>query len=119
MGLEEVRIVSGSGLQGTCNRRKGRSPIRDRGDPYDLSVPGFSPVIAADNYGRNGGQVRLNLFMGGPWLLRETEVTRDTTCSGASCALSFSPVTVKTNPFGGLFSANSQDPRAADFRATS
>jgi hypothetical protein len=84
---------------------------------YFQGLPGFSPVVAADNYGKNGGQVRLNLFMGGPWLLRETKLTRDASCSGASCPISFTPVTVKTNPFGGLFSADSQDPRAADFRA--
>lgn len=97
------------------------SSLASRGDKllsfYFQGLPGFSPVVTADNYGKNGGQVRLNLFMGGPWLLRETKLTRDASCSGASCAVSFTPVTVKTNPFGGLFSAGSPDARAADFRA--
>ncbi len=95
--------------------------VTSRGDKllsfYFQGLPGFSPVVAADNYGKNGGQVRLNLFMDGPWLLRETQLTRDVSCVGASCAIAFTPVTVKTNPFGGLFSANSPDSRAADFRA--
>lgn len=95
--------------------------VTSRGDKllsfYLQGLPGFSPVVAADNYGKNGGQVRLNLFMGGPWLLRETKLTRDASCTGAGCAVSFTPVTAKTNPFGGLFSAGSQDSRASDFRA--
>lgn len=82
---------------------------------YFRGLPGFAPVVAADNYGKNGGQVRLNMFITPTWLLRETKLA--TRCAGASCRVVFDPVTVKTNPAATLFSATASDPRAADFRA--
>lgn len=82
---------------------------------YFRGLPGFAPVVAADNYGKNGGQVRLNMFITPTWLLRETKLT--TSCAGAACRVTFEPVTVKTNPAPTLFSASSSDPRAVDFRA--
>jgi len=84
---------------------------------YFDGLPGFSPVVLADNYGKNGGQVRLNLFMGGPWLLQEMKLLRPSGCSAPSCPVVFTPVTVKANPFGGLFSAASTDSRAPAFRS--
>jgi hypothetical protein len=71
------------------------------------------PVIHIDNLGNratNTGQVRTNSFLNFPWMLREFKLQR--TCS--TCAARFKPVTVKTNPFGGLF--NGTDTRSIQFQ---
>ncbi|WP_224368579.1 NBR1-Ig-like domain-containing protein [Hyalangium versicolor] len=77
------------------------------------------PVVHLDNYGNrtgNTGQVRTNQFRGGPWMLHEFQTQR-TCATSSSCILKFVPVTVKTNPFGGLFNPASTDPRAASFQS--
>ncbi|MBN1210376.1 MAG: hypothetical protein JXB05_36320 [Myxococcaceae bacterium] len=76
------------------------------------------PVVHFDNYGNrtgNTGQVRTNQFRGGPWMLHEFKTQR--TCGTSGCILKFVPVTVKTNPFGGLFNPSSADTRAAQFQS--
>ncbi|MFO0724409.1 MAG: hypothetical protein U1E65_11535 [Myxococcota bacterium] len=84
---------------------------------YFFGLPGFSPVVHLANYGagaRGVGQIRANMFIEPDWLLREFKTAQ----ACPSCALQIVPVTVKTNPFGGLFSAASSDPRAAEFQTT-
>lgn len=86
---------------------------------YFTGLPGFMPVFHLDNYGNNArsaGQVRTNQFMGGNWLLREFKLQRP--CPSGGCALKFVPVTVKTNPFGGLFNPGSTHPLASEFQNT-
>jgi len=84
---------------------------------YFTGLTGFSPVVHYANYGANPrgvGQVRVNMFIGSPWFLREFKTSR--TCPSTGCTLKFVPSTVKTNPFGGLFKAGSSLPLAADFQ---
>lgn len=74
------------------------------------------PVVHIDNYGNRTaetGQVRTNQFMTLPWMLREFKLQR----GNGTTPTRFVPVTVKTNPFGGLFNSNSTDSRAASFRS--
>lgn len=85
---------------------------------YFVGLSGFSPVIHIDNYGNTGlthptGQVRINEFMQLPWMLREFHLQQVSATSTV-----FVPVTVKTNPFGDLFSANPFTPQAAVFQNT-
>lgn len=65
---------------------------------YFTGLPGFSPVVTAQNYGLGGGkgQIRTNQ-LSSQWTLREfkTDVTAG--------LLSFKPVTSKTNPAEDLF----------------
>ncbi|WP_240359520.1 hypothetical protein [Pyxidicoccus trucidator] len=87
---------------------------------YFQGLPGFSPVVHLNNYGadiaRGTGQLRVNMFMGGNWLLREFKLRK--TCDPTSCTeLKAVIVTDKVNPFGGLFSPSSTHPLTADFRA--
>ena len=73
---------------------------------YFKGLPGISgPVVQAKNYGGPLGQVRGNLFVnasGAPpkWQLREWIVIN----SGSPTPASFTPVTVKENPFGEFYS---------------
>lgn len=88
-------------------------------DFYFKGLPGFSPVVHYANYGANSGatgQVRVNMFIQPTWLLREFKTAR--TCTATGCMLKFIPVTVKANPFGGLFSAGSTHPLASEFQTT-
>lgn len=74
------------------------------------------PVVHIDNYGNRAsetGQVRTNQFMTQPWMLREFKLQR----ASSSTPARFVPVTVKVNPFGGLFNPGSSDSRAASFRS--
>ncbi len=85
---------------------------------YFNGLSGFMPVIHIDNYGNRTsgaatGQIRTNQFMQASWMLREFKLRK--TCSG-SCALSFIPVTVKTNPGGLLFNPASVHPQKSDFQ---
>lgn len=80
------------------------------------------PVIHIDNYGgrsSNTGQVRTNQFIAPPWMLHEFKLQHAcfSTSTTSSCATKFTPVTVKTNPFGGLFNPASTDSRAASFQS--
>ncbi len=88
---------------------------------YFIGLPGYGPVLHADNFGPKGGQIRTNQFMAAAglaelgqfqnWQLREFQLTR--TCDEPSkwwhkpsCKLGIKQVTVKTNPFGGLFATS-------------
>jgi len=87
---------------------------------YFDGLPGFMPVVHIDNYGNGGpgrktGQVRTNQFIQSPWNLREFSLRKVTLASGP--ALHFLPDTVKTNPFGRLFSDTSTHPKRAAFQA--
>lgn len=85
---------------------------------YFNGLSGFSPVIHYNNYGNNSrgvGQVRTNQFVRTPWMLREFKVKR--TCPATGCRVQFIPATVKANPYGELFNANSTHPLAAEFRS--
>jgi hypothetical protein len=69
------------------------------------------------NYGFNfasAGQIRVNMFMGGPWDLKEFKLMRQ--CPGGTCTLKMEPSSVKTNPFGDLFNPASPHPLAGDFQ---
>lgn len=84
---------------------------------YFTGLPSFSPVIHMENFGFNStgeGQIRVNMFMGGPWDLKEFKLQRQ--CPGGVCTLKAVPASVKTNPFGDLFNPNSFHPLAGDFQ---
>jgi hypothetical protein len=81
---------------------------------------GHPPVVSVAHYGDNAlsvGQIRTNQFLNAPsfaWSLREFKLRR--TCSDGACtAMRLIPVTDKLNPFGPLFGATSNHPRAAQF----
>ena len=74
------------------------------------------PVVHINNYGarlNDAGQVRTNQFRGGPWMLHEFKLQR----ASAATPARFVPVTVKTNPFGGLFNPASTHALAAQFQS--
>ncbi len=84
---------------------------------YFNGLPGYSPVFHMGNYGFNfsgAGQIRVNMFMGGAWDLKEFKLDRQ--CPGGVCKLKAVPATVKTNPFGDLFNPASPNPLAGDFQ---
>jgi hypothetical protein len=75
----------------------------------------FDPVVDADHYGKDGGQVRTNQFVQRqptdtnnlqPWMLREFHVVRQ------SSKLSMQAVTVHNNPAPELFSGTSAEAKA-------
>ncbi|WP_437314913.1 hypothetical protein [Sorangium sp. So ce385] len=84
-------------------------------------LPGFEPVIKAAHFMAGTGQIRTNQFMassGGfqPWVLREFKLELD---NDSSPRLFVKPVTVKENPFPGLFNASfASDPRGAAFQSS-
>ncbi|WP_437753516.1 hypothetical protein [Sorangium sp. So ce1389] len=94
---------------------------------YFNGLPGFAPVIQASNFMDGTGQIRTNQFMrtarpalpAQPWTLREFKLDVGTDFLDNSVRLFVKPVTVKENPFGGLFSAsfNPSDPRGAAFQS--
>jgi hypothetical protein len=93
---------------------------------YFDGVANIAPVIHIDHLGAGpsgAGQIRTNQFMHSQvtprvWSLREFKLACAPGGAGGACAsLRVVPVTVKNNPFGGLFEAGSLDPRTADFRA--
>jgi hypothetical protein len=116
LGLEGCRPVANfwSGLTADAD-------VNSRGDKlrsfYFAGLPGFMPVLHADNLGSraaNTGQVRVNQFMQPPWVLREYKLRRD--CSAGPCTAQFVPITVKTNPGGVLFNPASSHALASDFQ---
>ncbi|WP_437954761.1 hypothetical protein WME76_24670 [Sorangium sp. So ce119] len=91
---------------------------------YFFGRDGFAPVIQASNFMDGTGQIRTNQFMASsgdfqPWNLREFKLDLGTDSQDNSVRLFFKPVTVKENPFGGLFNASfdPSDPRGAAFRS--
>ncbi|WP_437620191.1 hypothetical protein [Sorangium sp. So ce1151] len=92
---------------------------------YYNGLPGFAPVFQASNYLDGTGQIRTNQFMrsarvfGQPWTLREFKLDVGTDFLDSSVRLFVKPVTVKENPFVGLFSSsfNPSDPRGAAFQS--
>ncbi len=76
---------------------------------YFSGLPGFVPVVRAQNYGIGGGtntgQIRTNMFMfqtgSQEWELREFRLSQ--TCGGTSCSLTADNTFVQDNPFGLLF----------------
>ncbi|WP_437659221.1 hypothetical protein [Sorangium sp. So ce1182] len=92
---------------------------------YFNGLPGFAPVFQASNFVDGAGQIRTNQFMrnardaGQPWSLREFKLDVGTDFLDNSVRLFVKPVTVKENPFRGLFSASfdPSDPRGAAFQS--
>ena len=90
-------------------------------DFYFDGIPaeGVAPVFQVANYSPGSGQIRTNQFLNLPstlWQLREFKLAVLCDPNGNDCELQFLPVTVKENPFAGLFADDSTDPRTADFR---
>lgn len=91
---------------------------------YFKGLPGFEPVVHPDHYGNGGGggygangrgQIRVNMFAGAQWQLREYVLT--SRCRTGLCPLVLRPVTVKGNPFAELFDPGSALSRAPAFQA--
>ena len=76
-----------------------------------ISGSNVKPVIHIDNFATTTGQIRTNMFMEPTWLLKEFKITR----SGLNLIV---PVSVKSNPFGDLFSSSRTDALAVNFRSS-
>lgn len=68
------------------------------------------PVVHIDNFASSTGQIRTNMFMTQIWLLKEFKITRSNNSN------LIVPVSVKSNPFGDLFSSSRTDTLAVNFR---
>jgi hypothetical protein len=80
---------------------------------FFTGLPGFSPVVHANNYGLGGaGQIRTNQ-LSSSWTLREFKTQKS--CPGGACTLSFAQVTTKTNPADDLF--DTSHPMSAAFES--
>lgn len=79
----------------------------------------IEPVIRLAHFAPGSGQIRTNQFLSGPepqiWQLRDFKLALLCTANQGPCRLLFAPVSVKTNPFGELFSENFADPRTFPF----
>jgi hypothetical protein len=92
---------------------------------FYFGTDAHGPVVHINNLGLNSlgvGQIRTNSLMGfattSPkvWMMREFQLSTACSTAAARC-LKAVPVTVKTNPFGPLFSsAVSSPPRQAEFQ---
>ena len=85
-----------------------------------LPAHGVEPVIRISHFAPGAGQIRTNQFLNQPsssvdWQLREYKLAQFCTSTTGPCALQFMPVTVKTNPWGGLYDENSGEPRTRPF----
>lgn len=93
----------------------------------------FAPAIHADHFGPKGGHLRTNQFMSAvsvdrstpprsrprgfaPWQLRDFKLTKSCGDEGV-CELGIKQLPVDDNPFGSLFSSDSELPQAAGFQA--
>lgn len=76
-----------------------------------IAASSVGPVIHANNFAQETGQIRVNMFMERVWLLKEFKLATE---DGKSIV---KPVTVKSNPFGPLFDPNRGDTSATNFRA--
>ncbi|QDG54032.1 hypothetical protein FIV42_25810 [Persicimonas caeni] len=98
---------------------------------YFEGFDNFPAAIRADHLGPKGGHVRTNQFMSavsvdrstppqsGPrgfalWQLRDFKLTKN--CSGGSCELGIKQLPIDDNPFGNLFSSESNYPQADGFK---
>lgn len=80
-------------------------------DFFINGLSNFGPVIDVNNFAQNSGQIRTNMFMDtSAWILSEFKIAQ---ANGDSV---FLPVSVKSNPFGELFSGNRTDSLADQFR---
>jgi hypothetical protein len=87
-------------------------------------IHGMKPAVHVEHFGGNPagfGQIRTNQFVNAPegpslpWSLREFKLLRE--CDDHGCtSLTIVPITNKSNPFGPLFSPDSNHPRAAAFQ---
>jgi hypothetical protein len=100
---------------------------------FGLPSSGVGPILHIDNLGnattRPTGQVRTNAFMqslppvnaatGNPgdsgWMLKQYEMRVD--CTTGPCKLRAMPVSVKANPWVGLFDPNRSDTQAQKFQS--
>jgi hypothetical protein len=85
-----------------------------------LPTRGVEPVIRIAHFSPGAGQIRTNQFLNTAsspvdWQLREYKLAMFCTAPGTQCGLQFVPVTVKTNPWGDLFSDTSTERRARPF----
>lgn len=98
-----------------------------------LPSAGVGPILHIDNLGnsttRRTGQVRTNAFMQSfppvnpatgnlgneGWMLKQFELRVD--CTSGPCLLRAMPVSVKVNPYVGLFDATRSDAQAKDFQS--
>jgi len=117
LGLEGCRQVQAfwRDLSNNTNVTSRGTALRDF---YFQGLPGYQPVVHLENFGFNStgvGQIRVNMFIQPVWLLKEFKLDR--TCPNGACSLKARPVTVKTNPFGGLFNPNSTHTLASQFRS--
>ena len=116
LGIEGCRPVQAFWRDLSKNTRVSSRATALR-DFYFRGLPGYRPVIHMENYGLNSasvGQIRVNMFIERLWMLKEFKLRR--TCVNGVCALLAQPVTVKTNPFGGLFNPSSPHPLAGPFQ---
>lgn len=75
-------------------------------------LPNFSPIVHVNHYsssataamygGSDSGQIRTNQFLQFPWQLKEFKTL--TSCAGGGCEFDILPVSVKSNPYGELWS---------------
>lgn len=90
---------------------------------FYTGLPNFRPVVHVEHYavggasstygGSGSGQIRTNMFMSGPWTLKEFKLAID--CTNTPCVLDPVPVPVAVNPNGFLWS-ESTDPLATAFQ---
>lgn len=91
---------------------------------FYTGLPGFRPVVHIEHYavggtsstygGSGSGQLRTNMFMGSPWVLKEFKLALD--CTTTPCVLDPVPVPVAVNPNGFLWQ-ESGDPLPQAFQA--
>ncbi len=115
LGLEGCRPVA-SFWAGLTTNNSAAARATALHNFYFNGLPGFEPVIHIDHYGNTGlshptGQVRVNEFIQPLWMLREFHLQKPSAAS-----VLFQPVSVKTNPFGGLFTPGFANPNTAPFQ---
>lgn len=91
---------------------------------FYFGTDAHGPVVHINNLGLNSlgvGQIRTNSLLGFAtttprvWMMREFQLSDACSTAAARC-LKAVPVTVKTNPFGPLFSSAVSPPRQAQFQ---
>jgi hypothetical protein len=86
---------------------------------YFDGIGDFAPVVhvhhlglmlGAAGYACSTGQIRTNQFNDDPWTMREYKLALDCRCD--PCHLTAIPMTVKSNPYPGLFDVTTPEPLA-------